>query len=61
MLVLVDIVELPEQEISRIEEAIVNLPEDQKNALKPVYELFEGQYNYGILRCIRAALLHKTG
>jgi ATP-dependent DNA helicase RecQ len=61
MLVLADVVELPEQEIRQIEESIINLPEDQKNALKPVYELFEGQYNYGVLRCIRAALLHKTG
>jgi len=61
MLVLADVVELPEQEISRIEEAIINLPEDQRNALKPVYELFEGQYSYGVLRCVRAALQHQTG
>jgi ATP-dependent DNA helicase RecQ len=61
MLVLADVVELPEQEISRIEEAIINLPEDQRNALKPVYELFDGQYSYGVLRCIRAALQHQTG
>ena len=60
MLVLADVVELPEREISRIEEAIMNLPEDQKNALKPVYELFDGQYSYGILRCVRAALQHQT-
>ncbi|MGZ5602055.1 MAG: DNA helicase RecQ [Methylobacter sp.] len=49
MLVLTDVVELPEQEISRIEKAIINLPEDQRNALKPVYELFDGQYSYGVL------------
>ncbi|MGZ4979347.1 MAG: DNA helicase RecQ [Methylobacter sp.] len=61
MLVLTDVVELPEQEISRIEKAIINLPEDQRNALKPVYELFDGQYSYGVLRCIRAALQHQTG
>ncbi len=61
MLVLADVVELPEPEIRLIEEAIINLPEDQRNALKPVYELFDGQYSYGILRCIRAALQHKTG
>jgi len=58
MLVLTDVVELPEQEISRIEEAIMDLPEQQRNALKPVYELFGGQYSYGVLRCIRAALQH---
>jgi ATP-dependent DNA helicase RecQ len=60
MLVLTDVVELPEQEISHIEECILNLPEEQKNALKPVYECFEGQYSYGVLRCVRAALQHKT-
>jgi ATP-dependent DNA helicase RecQ len=60
MLVLADVVELSEQEISQIEESIINLPEDQKNALKPVYELFEGHYSYGVLRCIRAALQYKT-
>ncbi len=61
MLVLADVVELPEPEIRRIEEAIINLPEEQRNALKPVYELFDGQYSYGILRCVRAALQHQTG
>ncbi|WP_340121413.1 DNA helicase RecQ [Methylobacter svalbardensis] len=61
MLVLADVVELPEQEIRRIEAAMLDLPEDQRNALKPVYEQFEGQYSYGILRCIRAALQHQTG
>nr|MBC8379712.1 HRDC domain-containing protein [Planctomycetota bacterium] len=61
LLVLADVVELPEQEIKQIEAAILDLPEEQKNALKPVFELFEGQYNYGILRCIRAALQHQTG
>ncbi|MGZ4982012.1 MAG: DNA helicase RecQ [Methylobacter sp.] len=61
MLVLADVVELPEQEISRIEETIMDLPEEQRNSLKPVYELFGGQYSYGVLRCIRAALQHQTG
>ncbi|MGZ5029402.1 MAG: DNA helicase RecQ [Methylobacter sp.] len=61
MLILSDVVELPELEIRRIEEAIMDLPEQQRNALKPVYELFGGQYSYGVLRCIRAALQHQTG
>ncbi len=60
MLVLADVVELPEQEIRLIEDGIINLPEEQKNALKPVYELFDGQYSYGVLRCVRAALQHQT-
>ncbi|MFA6052029.1 MAG: DNA helicase RecQ [Methylobacter sp.] len=60
MLALADVVELPEQEIRRIEDSIMNLPEEQRNALKPVYELFDGQYSYGVLRCVRAALQHQT-
>ena len=58
-LMLSDVVDLPEQEIKRIEDTIINLPDDQKNALKPVYEALEGNYNYGILRCIRAALQYQ--
>jgi len=60
MLVLNDVVELPEQEIKQIEEAILSLPKEQQNALKPVYELFDGQYSYGVLRCVRAALQYQT-
>ena len=58
-LLLNDVVDLPEQEIKRIEEIIIGLPDDQKNALKPVFEMFDGAYNYGILRCIRAALQYQ--
>ncbi len=56
---LADVVDLPEQEIRQIEDTIINLPEDQKNALKPVYETFSGAYSYDILRCIRAALQYQ--
>ena len=60
LLVLRDVVELPDPEIKRIEEAILSLPIEQQNALKPVYELFDGQYSYGVLRCVRAALQYQT-
>jgi ATP-dependent DNA helicase RecQ len=60
LLALVDVVELPEPEIKTIEEAILSLPGEQQNALKPVYEHFDGQYSYSILRCVRAALQRKT-
>jgi ATP-dependent DNA helicase RecQ len=56
LLLLADVVDLPEQEIQRIEETIINLPDDQKNALKPVYESFDGTYSYDVLRCVRAAM-----
>jgi ATP-dependent DNA helicase RecQ len=55
-LLLADVVDLSQQDIKRIEDIIINLPDDQKNALKPVYESFGGEYNYDILRCVRAAL-----
>lgn len=60
LLALNDVIDLTQQEIRQIEDAILNLPEQQKNALKPVYELFDGQYSYGVLRCVRAALLYQT-
>ncbi len=55
-----EVIDLDEKEIQQIEEAIINLPEEQKNALKPVFELFEEAYSYGVLRCVRARFLHKT-
>jgi ATP-dependent DNA helicase RecQ len=57
---LAEVVELPATEIQQIEDAIINRPEAQKNALKPIYEQFEGQYSYNILRCILAGLHHQT-
>jgi len=60
LLELGDVVDLPQAEIGQIEAAILALPEEQKNALKPVFEQFEGQYPYEILRCVRGALLAKT-
>ncbi len=50
-----DVIDLDKKEIDQIEEAIINLPEDQKNALKPLFELFDEAYSYDILRCVRAA------
>jgi ATP-dependent DNA helicase RecQ len=52
-----EVIDLPKQDIKQIEEALINLPEEQRNTLKPVYEAFDGQYSYGVLRCVRAAML----
>ncbi len=60
LLVLRDVVELPDPEIKRIEDAILSLPTEQQNALKPVYELFDGQYSYGVLSCVLASLQYQT-
>jgi len=59
-LLLNDVLEITESEIKQIEEAIFNLPAEQKNALKPLFEQFEGQYSYGVLRCVRAAIQFQT-
>jgi ATP-dependent DNA helicase RecQ len=50
-------VAVPASEVQQIQEAILALPEEQKNALKPVFELFGGVYSYGVLRCIKAQLV----
>jgi len=58
--VLTDVIDLDENEILQIEDAIINLPEEQKNALKPLFELFDESYSYSVLRCVRANFQHKT-
>lgn len=55
-----EVINLPDAEIRIIEEFILNLPEESKNALKPVFEFFDGLYNYEVLRCVRAGLINKT-
>ena len=51
-----DVLDLSVQEIADIEAVLLALPEQQRNALKPVYDELGGAYGYGILRCVRAAL-----
>ena len=51
-----DVLDIPDTELRLIQSLILELPEAQQNALKPVYEQLEGQYSYGVLRCVRAAL-----
>ena len=51
-----DVLDLSEQEIATIESILLALPEQQRNALKPVYEELGGAYSYGVLRCVRAVL-----
>ncbi len=53
---LTDVIDLSEGEIQQIEDAIINLPEEQKNALRPLYELFDEAFSYSVLRCVRANL-----
>jgi len=55
-----DVIDLDEKEIQQIEDAIALLPEEHKNALKPIFEEFGEAYSYGILRCVRAGFQYKT-
>jgi ATP-dependent DNA helicase RecQ len=42
--------------VQAIEFAIERLPENALMSLKPIYEAFEGRYDYGLLRCVRAGM-----
>lgn len=53
---LADVILITNEEISDIQIAIKALPDEFKNTLKPVFEQFNEQYSYEILRCVRAAL-----
>lgn len=51
-----DVLELSARELADIEAVMLAVPEDRRNALKPVYDQLGGAYGYGVLRCVRAAL-----
>jgi ATP-dependent DNA helicase RecQ len=53
-----DVISLSHDEITEIQTAFKNLPDEFKNSVKPVFEQFHEKYSYEILRCIRAALSH---
>ncbi len=54
-LAIVDVIDIPVAEIESIQNAMLELAQDNAR-LKPVFEFFEGQYDYNILRCIKASL-----
>lgn len=53
---LMGVIDLNEKEVQQIEQAIIGLPEEQKNGLKPLFDQFNEEYSYSILRCVRANL-----
>jgi len=59
LLVLAEVVELPEAEMARLEDTILQLSDGANQALKPVFDSFAGQYSYEIIRCVKAALLFR--
>ena len=50
-----DVVDISEQELVAIQEAIL-ATDDGQQKLKPVYDALDGMFNYEILRCVRAAM-----
>ena len=51
-----DVIDLTQQEIDLIHEALLNTDTENKK-LKPVFDALDGMYDYNILRCVQAALL----
>lgn len=50
------VISLPQNELEEIQAAILALPPEVGNSLKPVFEQFGEKYSYEILRCVRAAM-----
>ncbi|WP_295448830.1 DNA helicase RecQ [uncultured Thiodictyon sp.] len=55
-LALGEIVTLSDEELQAIEFAFTQLTADAPLAIKPVFDAFQGKYDYGLLRCVRAAM-----
>ncbi len=52
-----DVVDIDEQKIKLIQDEILNLDEQDKTKLKPVYDALDGLFDYDLLRCVRASLV----
>ncbi len=52
---LTDVVTLQEQELKLIQNTILELGEEAKK-LKPIFENLGGEYNYEIIRCVKASM-----
>jgi ATP-dependent DNA helicase RecQ len=53
---LAEIVTLADDELQAIEYAFTQLAPESPLTLKPVFDAFAGKYDYGLLRCVRAAM-----
>ncbi|NOQ69380.1 MAG: DNA helicase RecQ [Gammaproteobacteria bacterium] len=51
-----EVIDLNEQEVNIIHEALLNLDDGNKK-LKPVFDALDGMYDYNTLRCVQAAVL----
>lgn len=55
LLVLTDVLDVPEQEIKYIQDTLISLPEEDRIGLKALFDKLDGQYSYDVLRCIKTA------
>jgi len=60
LLELHQVIQLNDDEIHDIEDQLLELPPEELHTLKPVFEAFDGEYHYGILRCVRANLWRQS-
>jgi ATP-dependent DNA helicase RecQ len=51
-----EVVELPQAEVSHIQQVMIECERDFGAALKPVHEALGGAYEMGLLRCVRVGL-----
>ncbi len=54
---LADVLDIDNKSLSALYSAF---EQQEGSALKPVYELFDGEYDYGVLDCVRAAMKRAT-
>ena len=50
-----DVVDIKDNELSAIQEALLTA-DDGQDKLKPVYDALDGMFSYEVLRCVRAAM-----
>ncbi|WP_027857104.1 DNA helicase RecQ [Marinobacterium jannaschii] len=55
-LLLRDVVELPDNELSHIQQVMLECQREAGQSLKPVYDALAGVYEMGILRCVKMGL-----
>ena len=54
-LTLDQVTDLTPDELKALRDAFEHFAEDAPMALKPVFDAFEGKYDYDVLRCVRAS------
>lgn len=56
LLEVLEVIQLPGNEYDQIVLMIESLDGEERGRLKPVFDSFDGQYDYGVLKCVQASL-----